>query len=181
MKNTVGKRITTLLSIAAMMLVVASCVKVEKECTFPNWRWPGEEGGTARQPMTISNQYLTLADLAGQYTGLVHGDTVKINAYLCTDTLSKLLFLSDSKELRYRYTAPDFFLSYNHLPLIYMRSGNGESWRSAIRITDLADSVARHADTAKCYIRGCLDFDDMGGCVESMNLFITLDQITINP
>ncbi len=172
-------KIITFIAVVAVMFSIAGCVKVEKECTFSHWRWPQKEGGEARTPRMVSSQYLTIAELASQYDDLVHGDTVRLYAFVCADTAStyNVLFLSDSKEYKYEYAVPDYFLSNKHLPLSMVRHGQNDSWNSRVCLRDLSDSVAFHADTAKCYVEGRIDFADMGGCVENLNLYISPDQI----
>lgn len=171
----------TIVAIAAAALLFAGCVKVEKECTFSHWRWPGKEGGEARMPRTISNQYLSIEELAALYDTLVHGDTVKLYTFVCTDTSVKYkpLFLADSKVYRYKYTVPGYFMTYKHLPLsMVWHSQNGNDSRNiSVCLRDLPDSVASHADTAKCYVEGRIDFSDQGGCAEKMQLNISPDQI----
>ena len=174
-----SRKIILFIALVAVALSIAGCVKVEKECAFSHWRWPQREGGEARAPHMISTQYLTIAELASQYDGLVHGDTVRIHAFICVDTTSphNFLFLSDSKAYKYEYTVPDYFMSNKHLLLFMVRHGQNESWNSRVCLSDLSESVAQHADTAKCYVEGCIDFADMGGCVEKMNLYISPDLI----
>ena len=171
----------TIVAIAAAALLFAGCVKVEKECTFSHWRWPGKEGGEARMPRTISDQYLSIEELAALYDSLVHGDTVKLYTFVCTDTSVqyKPLFLADSKEYRYKYTVPGYFMTYKHLPLSMVRHSQygNDSRNSPVCLRDLPDSVVSHADTAKCYVEGRIDFSDHGGCAEKMQLYISPDQI----
>ena len=174
-----SRKIVIVIALVAVVFSIAGCVKVEKECTFNHWRWPQKEGGEARAPRMISTQYLTIADLASQYDDLIHGDTVRIYAFVCVDTADEnnVLFLSDSKEYKYEYAVPDYFLSNKHLPMMMVRYGQNDSWNSRVCLRDLPDSVAHHADTARCYVEGCIDFADMGGCVEKMQLYISPDQI----
>ena len=174
-----SRKIITFITLVVVLFSVAGCVKVEKECTFSHWRWSQKEGGEARTPRMISSQYLTIAELASQYDDLVHGDTVRIYAFVCVDTAYRYncLFLSDNKEYKYKYTVPDYFLSNKHLPLSMVRYGQNDSWYSRVCLRDLSDLVASHADTARCYVEGRIDFADMGGCVEKMHLYITPDQI----
>lgn len=176
-----SRKIVIVIVLVAVVFSIAGCVKVEKECTFNHWRWPQKEGGEARMPRTISDQYLSLEELAALYDSLVHGDTVKLCTFVCADTSEqyKPLFLADSKEYRYKYTAPGYFMTYKHLPLSMVRHSQygDDSWNSSVCLRDLPDSVASHADTAKCYVEGRIDFSDQGGCAEKMQLYISPDQI----
>lgn len=175
------RKTRTIIAIAAAAFFFAGCVKVEKECSFSHWRWHDKEGGVARMPQTISDQYLSLDELATLYDSLVHGDSVKLYTFVCVDTSKDYdpLFLSDDKEYCYIYAAPSYFMTHKHLPLCMMQHSQygDDSWNRQVCLRDLPDSVASHADSAKCYVEGRIVFADIGGCVEKMQLYISPEKI----